>query len=436
MNLNHVTDSLVALAGKITVQKHITAIRDAFSTTIPVTIVAALFLVVNHVILGQIPGLKDSAFGLFLAEVGGQAYNGTLGILGLLVTFLIGYSLAKSYDYDGALQGTVSVVCFITLVPNAVSFIAENGTEVIQTGVLTQAMTGSSAMLIGIIAALISTTLLCKLTNLKALQLRMPDGVPPGVAKAFNGLIPSFIVISLFAVTEVASRTFLGRTVPDLIVSILQTPLQGGFQSLPGILLYVFLSTFVFIFGIHGAFVFGAISGPILLQATDANIRAIGAGLQAPNIVTQPFLDVYVYMGGGGTMICLVIALLIASRRPEERIMTKVGGISSLFNISEPMMFGLPVVFNPIYAIPFCLVALSSTLIGYLATSLNLVPPTYILIPWVTPPLLSGYLSTGSIRGTIVQLVIIAAGTMIYLPFVLISNKAAKKLDVSQKETA
>lgn len=125
-------------------------------------------------------------------------------------------------------------------------------------------------------------------------------------------------------IVEETIKSLSGSSVPELIVKFLQAPLVGGFQSLPGILLYVLLSTFVFVLGIHGAYVFGAISGPVLLTSLQQNIDAIQAGHTAPNIVTQPFLDAYVYMGGGGTMICLVIALFIFSKRKDERTMAEI----------------------------------------------------------------------------------------------------------------
>lgn len=127
-------------------------------------------------------------------------------------------------------------------------------------------------------------------------------------------------------------------------------------------------------------------------------------------------------------MICLVIAVLLVSKRKDEKMIAKLGGISSIFNISEPMMFGLPIVFNPIYAVPFCLTPMIATFIAYLATSWEWVKPTYISIPWVTPPILSGYLATaGDIRAALLQAVIIFIGTLIYLPFVLLSNKVVKE---------
>lgn len=422
-------NKLVEVAGMISNQRHIRAIRDAFASAIPVTIAAAFFLVVNNVIIGQIPGLSATTFGKFLMEVGTQVSKGTLDFLCVLVTFLIGYYTAKTYDCDGPLEGIISVASFIALAPNSVSLTdaVDTTATITTTGVLQSSVTGSSAMLIGVVAALICATLMCKLETIDAIKIKMPESVPTGVAKAFNGLVPAVIVISIFACLEVATRWISGSTIIDVMVKFLQTPLQSGFQSLPGILLYVFLATFVFIFGVHGAFVFGAISGPILLQATTENSAAVAAGLAPTNIVTQSFLDVFVYMGGGGTMLCLVIALFIFSKRADERSVAKIGVVPSIFNISEPIMFGLPVVYNPIYAIPFCIVPICSTLIAYFATALGLVGYTMVPIPWVTPPLLSGFLSTGDIRGAIVQLVIIVVGVAIYAPFVIVSNKVAEK---------
>lgn len=418
-------EKIAMYANKIATNRFIAAIRDAFASTIPITIVAAFFLLVNNVLLAEKTGLLRNMPGHeMIAEIGVQAYNGTLGILGLMVTFLIGFRLAKSYGSDGALEAIIALACYVVLVPNSINITGFDGTEIQTSGTLTQTYTSASAMLLGIIAAIISVPLVVKLSTNNKLKIKMPDSVPPAIAKSFNSLIPAFFTITLFAIFEVVVRTFSGHTIPDVVVTILQAPLVGGFQTLPGILAYVFLSTFVFIFGIHGAFVFGAISGPILLTSLQQNIEAIQAGSAAPNIVTQPFLDAYVYMGGGGTMICLVIAVLIWSKRDDQRMIAKLGGVSSLFNISEPMMFGLPIVFNPVYAIPFCIVPMVSTILAYTATSLNLVTPTYILVPWVTPPILSGYLATaGDFRAALLQIVIIVIGTLIYMPFVLFSNK-------------
>lgn len=422
------------LMGGLGSNLYVMSIRDAFATTVPVTIGAALFVLLNNVFFAEGIGcIPNMPFSPFLSELCIQGYNGTLGMLGLMVTFLIGMFLGKHWGGTGALEGMVGLGCYVMLLPNSTSITSVDGEVFSAAGLLTQTFTSSSTMLLGILAALFSSILLHKLTQFKKLKVSMPDGVPPAVAGAFNKLVPAVIVMMLFAFIEVAVRWISGMSVPDVVVWLLQKPLIGGFQSLIGIELYVFLATFVFVFGIHGAFVFGAISSPILLTSLQQNIEAISAGAAAPNIVTQPFLDCYVYMGGGGTMISLIIALLLFSRRKDEQTITRLGLLPGIFNISEPIMFGLPVVFNPVYAIPFCIVPCVSTLIAYAATSWNLVSCTYLTIPWITPPVVSGFLATGGDwRASVLQVAIILVGIAIYAPFVIASNRLGAKGEAAE----
>ncbi|EDN7522512.1 PTS sugar transporter subunit IIC [Listeria monocytogenes] len=419
-------EGLSIFAQKISSQKHIMAIRDDFAAMIPITIIAAFFLLVNNVLLQPENGLLK-----FIPNVenylgvGIQVYNATLGIMAILAAFLIGNFLAKSYGMEGRTEGVIAVAAYVVLIPASSHLMSVDGKAFEAGGVLTQEMTSSTGMFLAIIAALVSVTMLAKFSKSKKLKISMPESVPPAIAKSFNILIPSFLVLSILAIIEVLVVSFVSMSIPEIIVKVLQIPLVGGFQTLPGILLYVFLAGFLWVFGIHGAFVLGAISGPVLLTSLQQNIDAVNAGTALPNIVTQPFLDAFVYMGGGGTIICLVIAIFIASKRPDHRMVTKFGLIPSIFNVSEPLMFGLPVVFNPIYGIPLVIAPLASTAMAYFATSWGWISQTYILIPWVTPPVLSGYLATGGdIRASILQIAIIIVGTLIYLPFVLVANRA------------
>ena len=161
-----------------------------------------------------------------------------------------------------------------------------------------------------------------------------------------------------------------------------------------------------------------------MLTAIQQNMDALAKGVELPNIVTKPFLDSFAWMGGGGMIICLVIALFIGSKREDYRAITKVSMIPSIFNVSEPLMFGLPVVFNPILGIPLVLVPMVTTTIAFFATQLNLIAKTSVLIPWTTPPIISGFLATnGDWRASVLQIILMAVGVVIYLPFVWATNK-------------
>lgn len=422
---NKFVESISRISGKIGSNKFILAIRDAFADTIPITITAALFLLINNVLLIPKTGILRNMPGhQIITNIGIQAYNGTFGILALSITFLIAARLAKSYgSRDGVTEGIVALASYVSLVPNTVKVLTLSGKSYSASGVLTQDYSSASGMLVAILTGIFATMIMTRLQKAKHLKIHMPDSVPPAVGNSFSSLFPAMITITIFAAIEGTLNTTTGMNVSEIIIRVLQVPLVTGFQSLPGILFYVLLSTFVFTLGIHGADVFGSIAGPILLASLQQNIDAIHAGSAAPNIVTQPFLDAFVYMGGGGTLISLVIALLIFSKRPDEKAIVKLGGVPNLFNISEPLMFGLPIVFNITYAIPFCIAPLISTVVAYAATAFGWMHATYILIPWVTPPVLSGYLATGGdIRASIVQIVIIAINVALYIPFVLVSN--------------
>lgn len=422
---NQVVQKMLSFANRFSSQRHIAAIRDGFITLIPLTIVASFWILVNNLILSPTNGLLKNIEGLAQwMDIGGQVYNATLGILAVLIAFTIGYKLALSYQEEGLIGGVVGLVSFITLLPSTVMLTDINGENVTVGAVLTQTFTSATGMFLAIVASLIGVTLLVKFSKIDALKIKMPESVPPTIAKSFNVLIPIFLTTFILAIIEVVTVMLFNINIPDLMTKFFQAPLVGSFQTLGGILFYVFLSNLLWAFGLHGPFILGSIGEPVLLTAIQENMEALKIGKEMPNIVTKPFLDSFAWMGGGGMVICLVIALFIASKREDYRAITKVGLIPSLFNVSEPIMFGLPVVFNPLLGIPLVLVPVVTTTIAYFATSIGLVAKTSVLIPWVTPPIISGFLATnGDWRASLLQVILMIIGVCIYLPFVSMTNK-------------
>lgn len=422
---NQLIDKMLLFANKFSSQRHITAIRDGFVTLIPVTIIASFWVLINNLVLSPANGLLRNIEGAAKwMDLGNQVYNSTLGILALLIAMTIGYKLAVSYGEEGLVGGVVGLISSILVLPAQTTLSDIDGNSVTAGAVLTQTQTSATGMFLAIIAALFSVTLLCKFTKMEQLKIKMPESVPPSIAKSFNVLIPAFLVTLIFALIEVLVVWGAHTDLPALIAKFFQAPLVASFQSIGGLLLYVFLSNLLWAFGLHGTFILGSVGEPIMLTALQQNMDALKAGTEMPNIVTKPFLDAFGWMGGGGMLICLVIAVYIGSKREDYRSITKVGTIPSLFNVSEPMMFGIPVVFNPLLGIPLVIVPLVTTTIAYYATSLGLIAKTSVLIPWTTPPVISGYLATnGDWRASLLQVFLIALGVIIYLPFIKMTNK-------------
>lgn len=426
--------TLSVFANKFASQKHMMAIRDGFITVMPITIIASFWVLIDNLVLGSHGFLGRFAWAVEASAVGNQIYNATLGILAVLVAFAIGYRLAHSYkDADPVFAGIFGVVSFFIFLPAALKVTTDKGKTVNIATIFSQNELSATGMFLAIIATLLGVTLLCKLNKIDKLKIKMPDSVPPAISNSFNVLIPAFLISMLFGLMDFAIEGLSHMTTPDLIVKFFQAPLVTGFQSPFGILLYVFLCNLLWAFGLHGTFILGSVSSPIFLTAITQNMDALKAGDALPNIVTKPFIDAYGWMGGGGMMICLVLAILIGSKREDYRAISKLGLVPALFNVSEPLMFGLPVVFNPLLGIPLVIAPLVTVAIGYAATAMGLVSRMSVLTPWTTPPIISGYLSSnGDIRASILQVFLIAIGTLIYLPFVKAANKQKLASTVSE----
>jgi len=418
-------DKFIEIAGRIGAQRHLVAIRDGFVAIMPLIIIGSFAILINN-----FPPLGSFKFvgwmnGIFgdgnWQAVGGSIWNGTFAVLGLLVAFSIAYNLAKSYEVDGLSAGLISAAAYIMLVP------------VTEDWGLNFAWLGAQGLFVAIILALVLTELFRVLVNSKW-TIKMPEGVPEGVARSFKALIPAMVILVIVGLFQALMTVFAGMSVFEVIFEVIQRPLQGLGNTLPAALLIAFLNHLLWFFGLHGTNIIGSVMEPLYLPLIEENLKQFSSGVSAFNVpytVTKPFLDSFVFMGGSGTTIALIAAIFIVIRKQKNHPYREVGKLSaqaSLFNINEPVIFGLPIVLNPAMLIPFILVPVTLTITSYFALATGLVPKTVAIIPWTTPPILSGYLVTGgSWRGIVLQLVNFTIATLIYIPFVMVGVRALKQ---------
>lgn len=198
-------------------------------------------------------------------------------------------------------------------------------------------------------------------------------------------------------------------------------------------MLISFLHHFLWFFGLHGTNILAGVIEPIYLPFIERNADLFARGMSAydvPYIITKPFFDVFVYMGGAGTSIALIVAVFIVIQQEKNypyREISKLAAPAGIFNINEPIIFGIPIVFNPIFFVPFIVGPVVLTITSYIALASGIVPKTVAFLPWTTPPFISGYLVTGgSWRGTALQIINLGISVMLYLPFVMIGVRAWK----------
>lgn len=420
--------SFVPVAARIGNQRHLVAIRDGFITIMPLTIVGSFAVLINNLPIKGYQNLLDSIWdhGTW-TQWGGNMWGATFGVISLLLAFSIAYHLAKSYDKDALSAGVIGLSSYMTF-----GTFGEGG--------LTGLTTGTGGIFVAIIIALLSSEIFSRLSGNRRLLIRMPESVPPAVSKSFAALLPAMITIATFALI----RTIIsaGFNIPDIIGSFytfIQEPFMGLTNTWIAALILAFIPAFLWTFGIHGANIIDPFMQTINLPAIDANVAALTAGEAAPYIINKPFFDAFVNMGGSGTTIALIIAIfLIARKNKQYRTVGNLSAAPGLFNINEPLLFGLPIVLNPVLFIPFILTPMVNVSIAYFATKLGMVPAATIAAPWTTPPIINGFLVTQSWQGAALSFVLIAISVCIYLPFVAMANKATKvgKLQSGEAESS
>lgn len=415
--MDKISNLLLPIAEKLSKNRYLAAIRDGFLAIMPLVITASLFTLINSVFIGE-GNYLDQWFGLpctGFAKVGSTISSASMSVMALLLVFTTAKSLSRYYKMDTSISSVTAIVCFLCLTP----FVGDADIgEYVTTYYL-----GAAGMFTAFISALVSVELLRFLMSFKALIIKMPESVPTGIARSFNAIIPVALTVIIFALVRIFTDA-LGAPLNDLIFNWIQTPFTSIVSSPIGMLIIYVLYMLLWGFGIHSAYIFNPILEPIYLASLTANAAAIQSGVEGTAIITKPFIDSVAFMGGAGNMLALVLAIFIVSKRDDYKVIAKLGLVPSLFNISEPLMFGLPVVMNPILIIPMILSTLVGLGIGALATTIGLMAHTYVLIPWTTPPVIGAILATGGdILSGLVALVILIVSVIIYIPFVRTMNK-------------
>ncbi|WP_073507908.1 PTS sugar transporter subunit IIC [Streptobacillus notomytis] len=423
----------VPMATKLSSQKHLVAIRDSFIAILPVTMVGSIAVLLN-VLFRDIPnGYGFPKVAEFLShpiKINGVVWFGSLAILSLVFIVALGYNLASGYKVNLLAGSLVALASFILFLPQEAKFMTEiNGTmhEVSSWGFLNfNQYLGATGLFPAMIIGFFSTVIYSKLM-IRKITINLPDSVPPAVNKAFASIIPGVIAIYASATLSYFVTTFTGQSLNDLIARYIQTPLLGLSQGAFSVILLAFLVQLFWFFGLHGHNVLAPFLDGIYQPALLANAEHIAKGGTVdtlPYLWTRGSFDAYLQMGGSGITIALIIAIFLFSKRDEHKAVAKLGLPMGIFNINEPMIFGMPIVLNPLYLIPFLSVSTICAIIAYTTTVLGIIPPVFVQVPWILPPGIYAFFATGgSIAAALVSLFNVFVAFVIWTPFVIIANR-------------
>jgi PTS system cellobiose-specific IIC component len=384
--------------------KYLSAIRAGMVSIVPLTIVGGLFMIVAFL---PVPGWEARiAPYLPLLQI---PVTATFGILALVACFAIAYDLGKQLQQDAIVSATLATVTFLLI-------------QVDPGGrFLTVDSLGSKGLFTAILVALISVRVQ-KFFNDRNLVVTLPASVPPIVYQSFQSLSPLFFLIITFWFI----RFVLAFDI-NAVVQWAFSPLLFALNTLPGILVYAFVVTMLWSVGINGDNAVDVVVAPIFLHYLAENVTAMTQGQPLPYVTAYGFFTAFVNVGGTGATLALAL-ILWNSREPGFRSISRISLPTQIFQINEPIFFGLPIVLNPIFMVPYVLSALILTASSYLLMHWNVIHRPFVNVPWTMPPILGHYLVTGGDwKAAVWGAVSILIAMAIYFPFA----KAAERQRLS-----
>lgn len=415
---------LMPIAQLISKNKYLLSIRDGFLISMPLLVVGSFFMLIsNFPVQSWIDLLKNTYIsGESISSIFSVVTNATFSLMAVFVVMGIGYNYAKYENTNKIFGAAVSLMGWFMLMPMTTSFTPEGSAEIYEVASVPLDWVGSKGIFVGILCAIFAVKIY-KFVEKKGWVIRMPKGVPPTVGQSFAALLPAAIVATVFLVIHIVFSFTPWGNAFDFVFNILQLPLQKVGDSLGAMLGVYFFAHILWLFGIHGTNITDSVFRPILYALSAENLSALQAGAELPHIINVQFQDLFATYGGGGSTLSLLIVMFFFCKSKRIRELGKLSIIPAAFGINEPIIFGLPVVLNPVIAIPFVLVPMFNIVITYICMSIGIVPICNgVVMPWTTPPIISGFLSSGW-QGAILQAILIVAGAVIYWPFVKTMDK-------------
>ena len=433
--------------------KYLSAIKNAFQNFMPATIAGAVAVLWTCVIVNSGTGLGLFFKPIMAIEPFNAVFNAintaTIGCMAIGICMLVGQEIAEANGEKGTYPAVLAFMMWLVVTPLSHSVTglgvtdatgtattigavleaagADLGTAGAFAGIST-AYTGATGLFTGLFVGILGMELYCALRKIDALKIKMPEQVPPGVAKAFEVTVPTCIALILVGTVGWLSTTLLGLPLNDLISTYVQEPLKAiiGANIFAVMVLYVIIMLFWCV-GIHGnnmvSAVKSAIFTPMIVENMDIYAKT-GDMSQVPNVLNMVMMQSFAEWGGSGVTLGLIAAIFIFSKREDLRTIATISVAPGLFNINETMTFGIPLVLNPILDIPFVFAPVVCILVGYILVSIGFCPKHVLEVPWTCPPLIHGFLATGgNIMGAVSQIVVMVIATLVYIPFLLAYEK-------------
>lgn len=385
---------LVAGLAALSENTYMSAVRAGMVSLVPLTIIGGVFMIVSYLPVAGWDRIVAPYLQLLQIPV-----TATFGLLAVFACFAIAHDLGQRLKQEAIVSASMATLVFLMIQ--------------IQFDTLTLSMDGlgSKGLFAAILVALLSVRVQKWFTD-RNLVIKLPANVPPIVYESFLSLSPMFFLVVLFWLV----RFVWGLDINQVVQTAFQ-PLVFALNTLPGILVYAVSVTVLWSVGINGDNAMDAVVAPIFLQYLTENVAAMRAGEPLPYVTAYGFFTSFVNVGGTGATLGLAL-IMLNSKEPGFRKVSRVSLPTQIFGINEPIFFGFPIVLNPVFMVPYILNALLLTTGSYLLMSWNIIHRPFVNVPWTTPPIIGHYLvSGGDWRAAVWGALSIGIAMVVYWPF-------------------
>ena len=416
---------LAPMAGVIAQQRYVLAIRDGFIAALPFMIVGSFMLVFIFPPISTNTTFQFAKAWLnFSANYREQLmlpFNMSMGLMTIFISVGVGASLGKQYSLDPITTGLLSLMSFMLVAAD------------LKNGALSMQYFSGQGIFTALLCSIYATEVYRWLKK-RNITIKLPEQVPPGVSRSFEVLIPVIVIMITLHPLNLFIEHATGMILPEAIMAMLK-PLVAASDSLLAVILAVLLCQILWFAGIHGTMIVTGIMNPFWMANLASNQAALAAGEAIPHTFVQGFWDHFLFIGGVGSTLPLAI-LLIRSRAAHLRTIGRMGFVPGLFNINEPILFGAPIIMNPILFIPFVFIPVINAILAWYAIDLGLVEKVVMMTAWTTPaPIGASWATNWAIAPVILCFICMALAALMYYPFVKAYEKTLLAADNSNVES-
>ena len=410
---------LSPIGAKVGNQIHLKSISNGMMMTLPLIVVGSIFLIIANppvnpdlinpetanIFMKFMLSWKEFAVDNYQTLT--TPYNMTMGIVGMMSAFAIAYCLASEYKMKASISGLISTAMFLMICAPSVD------------GAIATNFLGADGLFIAIIIGL-SSVEVTRFVESNGWQFKFPDTVPPAVTAFVNSLLPLLLNIIVLYGINILIISNIGISIPEAIMKVL-TPALSVVDNIWGYLAIITLGNVLWLLGVNGTSIIFPIVFALGIQNTGINADLVAKG-QDPSVIMNLQMFRFAILGGAGNTLGLTL-LMMKSKSAHLKSLGRLGIVPGVCGINEPIIFGGPIVFNPILAIPFIVTPIITVGLGYLAQVMGLITPGYLVDPSFTPFFAQAYFSSMDWRNVLFVFGLVILSIVIYYPFFKIYEK-------------